>query len=103
LYDEKASPVYVGKVGTGFSQKDTESLTKTFQDVKTEETTIKGVDVAEKVTWLKPGLVCEVAYQTVTKDGKLRMPRFRVLRTDKNALECTLDQIRPSSLEEHVS
>jgi DNA ligase D-like protein (predicted ligase) len=103
LYDEKTNPVYVGKVGTGFSQKDTESLTKTFQDVKTEETTIKGVDVAEKVTWLKPGLVCEVAYQTVTKDGKLRMPRFRALRTDKNPLECTLDQIRPSSLEEHAS
>jgi len=39
----------------------------------------------------------------VTKDGKLRMPRFRVLRPDKSPLECSLDQIRQNSLREYAT
>jgi DNA ligase D-like protein (predicted ligase)/DNA ligase D-like protein (predicted 3'-phosphoesterase) len=102
LYD-KGSPVYVGKVGTGFSQKDMELLMNTFQGFVVEEKTLDGVDVPEKITWLKPQLVCEVDYQAVTKDGKLRMPRFRLLRADKTPTECTLDQIRQSNLQEYSS
>jgi len=99
----KDKPVYVGKVGTGFSQNDIELLMKTFQGLVAEEKTLVVVDVPEKITWLKPELVCEVDYQAVTKDGKLRMPRFRILRSDKTPVECTLDQIRQGSLQEYVS
>jgi DNA ligase D-like protein (predicted 3'-phosphoesterase) len=61
------------------------------------------VDIPEEVTWLKPELVCEVLYQTVTRDEKLRMPRFRGLRKDKLPSECTLDQINPGKLTEYFS
>jgi bifunctional non-homologous end joining protein LigD len=44
---------------------------------------------------LEPKLVAEVNYQSVTKEGKLRMPRFRGMRLDKRAEECTMDQIKP--------
>jgi DNA ligase D-like protein (predicted ligase) len=92
LYDS-GRPVYVGKVGTGFSDKDLEVLTDAFQQISVQGRTLQGVDVPEKITWLKPELVCEVAYQMVTKDGRLRMPRFHVLRTDKKPSECTFDQL----------
>ena len=41
------------------------------------------------VVWLEPVLVCEVAYQEVTRDRKLRIPRFIRLRADKPAATCT--------------
>ena len=94
---EGGRPVFVGKVGTGFSQSVIELLLKAFEGFKTEEKTLQSVDVLEEVTWLKPELVCEVTYQVVTRDGKLRMPRFRGLRADKPPIECTLDQIKQQS------
>jgi DNA ligase D-like protein (predicted ligase)/DNA ligase D-like protein (predicted 3'-phosphoesterase) len=102
LYDGER-PVYVGKVGTGFSEDEMQSLLARFETLETQENTLEGVEVPEEIVWLKPLLVCEVAYQTVTKDGKLRMPRFRGLRIDKRPEECTIDQIKQSSLEEYVS
>jgi bifunctional non-homologous end joining protein LigD len=102
MYDKDA-PVYVGKVGTGFSQNESETLMTTFQKLIVQEKTLEVADVPEKITWLKPELVCEVVYQAVTKDGKLRMPRFRTLRADKTPRECTLDQIKQSSLNEYAS
>ena len=45
------------------------------------------------MTWLEPKLVCEVMYQCVTREGRLRMPRFKSLRDDKPPKECSLDQI----------
>lgn len=102
LYDE-GNPVYVGKVGTGFSQKDLEQLLKTFQGLKVEHETLKNVDVPEEITWLNPELVAEVVYQAATKDEKLRAPRFNGLRSDKAPHECTMDQLKPSNLREYVS
>jgi bifunctional non-homologous end joining protein LigD len=102
LYDG-GKPVYVGKVGTGFSEDTLEQLMQIARDLEAKDTALSQVDVTEKVTWLDPSLVCEVAYQSVTKDNKLRMPRFRRLRADKAVLECTFDQIRPVSLQEYAS
>ncbi len=102
LYEEN-KPVYVGKVGTGFSQEKMDQLKKTFQKLISFERTLEGVDVAEKVTWLRPELVCEVVYQVVTKDRRLRMPRFRSLRADKEPLECTVEQLKRNRLSEYAS
>jgi len=99
----KTSPVYIGKVGTGFSHEDMESMLKTFEPLEVGNRTLEGVDVPEEIVWLKPEIVCQVAYQNVTKDGRLRMPRFCGIRSDKVPAECTLDQIAPRSLEEYTS
>jgi DNA ligase D-like protein (predicted ligase)/DNA ligase D-like protein (predicted 3'-phosphoesterase) len=96
-------PVYIGKVGTGFSEDTLEMLMQTVRDLQVKDATLKQVEVTEKVTWVSPSLVCEVAYQSVTKDNRLRMPRFRRLRSDKTPLECTFDQIRPAGLQEYSS
>jgi bifunctional non-homologous end joining protein LigD len=63
-----------------------------FEKIKTETSPFK-VEFKERVTWLEPKLVCEVGYQVVTRDVRLRMPRFKRLREDKSPAECTVDQI----------
>jgi DNA ligase D-like protein (predicted ligase)/DNA ligase D-like protein (predicted 3'-phosphoesterase) len=100
---DAGNPTFVGKVGTGFSEEALELLTQTFSTLKAKEPTLGEVDVPEQVTWLKPILVCEIVYQSVTKDSRLRMPRFHRLRSDKTPRECTFDQIRPPSLQEYAS
>ena len=102
LYDYENKPMYVGKVGTGFSQAMLKILSETFQQLKTSEAPFN-VDVPEEITWLKPALVCEVSYQVVTRDGRLRMPRFSGLRKDKLPSECTVDQIGQGELQEYLS
>jgi DNA ligase D-like protein (predicted ligase)/DNA ligase D-like protein (predicted 3'-phosphoesterase) len=92
LYDAEGKWVYTGKVGTGFSEQILDTMLSEFRKIETDVKPFKA-NVAEKVTWLKPKLVCEVAYQVVTKDGRLRMPRFLRLRTDKEPKDCTTDQL----------
>jgi DNA ligase D-like protein (predicted 3'-phosphoesterase) len=94
--------MYVGKVGTGFSQAMLKILSEMFQQLKTSEAPFN-VDVPEEITWLKPALVCEVSYQVVTRDGRLRMPRFSGLRKDKLPSECTVDQLGQGELQEYIS
>lgn len=90
-----AGPVFIGKVGTGFSQGDMEKIKMSLDKNKVEDATLTGVDMDREITWLKPGIVCEVSYQSITEDGKLRIPVFKKIREDKDSLECTIDQIRP--------
>jgi bifunctional non-homologous end joining protein LigD len=92
LYDKEGTPVYVGKVGTGFSQDTLNTLSETFQKLKTSMAPFKA-DVPMEVTWLKPELIGEIEYQVVTGDKRLRMPRFQRIRTDKPPNQCTIDQI----------
>ena len=83
--------VPVGKVGTGFSDRLLAELTERFAPLVTNVPQLDGV--RGKVVWLEPVLVCEVAYQEVTRDRKLRIPRFLRLRTDKAAAACTTGQL----------
>ena len=93
LYDNDGTPQYLAHVGTGFTQILLESLMKELQHLKTEAAPFK-VPSMERVTWVKPKLVCEVIYQIVTRDCRLRMPRLYRLREDKLPAECTVDQIQ---------
>jgi DNA ligase D-like protein (predicted ligase)/DNA ligase D-like protein (predicted 3'-phosphoesterase) len=96
LYN-KQTPVFTGKVGTGFTQETLENLSDEFKELKTDKAPFQ-TGLPEEITWLKPKLVCEVYYQIVTNDRKLRMPRFRGLRNDKKPSECTTDQLFKSEL-----
>ena len=93
LYDENAKPVYVGNVGTGFTDDMLGLFMEKFDKLKTRARAPFKVEFEEMVTWLEPKLVCEVGYQVVTREARLRMPRFLGLREDKPPSECTLDQI----------
>ena len=92
LYDN-SEPVFMGKVGTGFTQHFMEDLIQKLDELQVEEKTLKGVDEDREVVWVQPRLVCEVSYQTLTREGRLRIPVFKGLREDKQPQECTIDQI----------
>jgi len=92
VYDRQGKPVYLGKVGSGFNQQILMLLRGKFEKMKTAAAPFEH-GVGEVVTWLKPKLVCEVIYQTLTHDTKLRLARFQRLREDKAPSECTVDQL----------
>ena len=84
---------YIGKVGTGFSDRDRETLMETFSSLRTTIPQLQETERNDRVVWLDPVLVGEVAYQEVTKERKLRIPRFIRIRSDKKPEECTTDQL----------
>ena len=101
LFDNETA-VFVGKVGSGLNQNTLTKLTQKFQKLKTEQRMLQSVDIPDKICWIKPVLVCEIRYQIVTSDGKLRMPIFLGLREDKNPQDCKLQQIKPVTLNEYL-
>jgi bifunctional non-homologous end joining protein LigD len=92
LYDKHGKPVYVAHVGTGFTSKLLNELCDKFQTIKSDKSPFQVRDM-DAVTWLEPKLVCEVIYQVVTRDCRLRMPRFHIMRFDKEPEESTIDQL----------
>ena len=77
---------FVGRVGTGFSEKDLARLKDMLGPLRTDESpfsaSLSGPD-AKGVTYVRPELVGEVRYSEWTSDGRLRHPSWRGLRPDK--------------------
>lgn len=72
LLDEQGQLVPVGKVGSGFSDRELRV-------------------VAEALT--NPPVIVEVEHLDVSPDGQLRQPVFQRLRTDVTVTECTITQL----------
>ena len=90
-YDDQGKLKHVGNVGGGFTDKELENLKPKLSRIERKTLTVIGsVDSPTPVTWVKPRLVAEIAYMSVTSDGRLRFPRFKRLRTDKEPSECKL-------------
>jgi ATP-dependent DNA ligase len=77
---------FVGRVGTGFTERDLAKLKKTLAPLHTSgspfDARLSTLD-AKGVTFVKPTLVGEVRYSEWTSDGRLRQPSWRGLRPDK--------------------
>jgi bifunctional non-homologous end joining protein LigD len=79
--------VYVGRVGTGFTEKDLSNLKKALKPLETDESPFNARlpnPDAKGVTFVRPELVGEVRYSERTGDGRLRQPSWRGLRPDKS-------------------
>jgi bifunctional non-homologous end joining protein LigD len=83
---------YVGKVGTGYTQKLLTSLYKLFQPHVRPTPPFVNPPREKGAVWLAPKLVAQVAFQEWTADGKLRQPVFLGLRDDKKPEECVLPE-----------
>ncbi len=77
---------YAGRIGSGFSERDLQTLSKRFQNLR-KKPDLADVprSVERKAHWVKPELVAEVAFAGFTKDGLVRQGRFLGLREDKSA------------------
>jgi DNA ligase D-like protein (predicted polymerase)/DNA ligase D-like protein (predicted ligase)/DNA ligase D-like protein (predicted 3'-phosphoesterase) len=77
---------FVGRVGTGFTERELAMLTHTLAPLRTERSpfnvALRGAG-AKNVTFVSPTLVGEVRYGEWTSDGRLRHPSWRGLRPDK--------------------
>lgn len=101
--------LYVGKVGTGFTEKMQKEMMKEFLPLVSDKIPFESEPDVNKpsrfrpnppkvsATWLKPSLVCEVSYAEVTTDGVFRHPSFEGMRSDKKATEIVLENPSPTT------
>lgn len=106
---ENGSLEYVGKVGTGFSDKLQKEMIGQFLPLITDKIPFASEpDINKpsrfrpnppraKATWLKPSLVCEVSFAEVTSDGVFRHPSFEGMRSDKKASEVVRETAAPTA------
>jgi bifunctional non-homologous end joining protein LigD len=78
---------YVGKVGTGFTDKILVDLAARLAPLRIDSSPVTeplppGANIRQ-ANWVRPELVGEVVYSEVTRHGTFRHPRWRGLRVDK--------------------
>jgi bifunctional non-homologous end joining protein LigD len=86
--------IWVGQVGTGFTDRMLEDLMKRLRAIEQDEPPIQSRALREVrgARWVRPELVCDVEYLQMTGAGKLRAPSFKGLRPDKLPEDCLLEE-----------
>lgn len=88
---EKGELRYIGRVGTGFKEEDFLEIMRLLSGL---EHTCPFKEVPQMPVrvkhWFKPVAVCQVFYNEITSDKKLRAPSFGGLRIDKPAEDCVI-------------
>ena len=102
-----AELVYIGSVGTGFTENLMKILKREIKDLKlkTEKAPVVNPEKVSKpkgMKWIKPHLVAEIQYLEMTGGGELRAPSFKGLRWDKPVEECSFDQLWKGRIEECI-
>jgi bifunctional non-homologous end joining protein LigD len=85
---------YVGKVGTGFTNKTLDELWKLLRPRLSTRVQVANPPRYRNIEFVKPELVAQISYQEWTADGKLRQPVFLGLRDDKEARDVTVPRAR---------
>ena len=75
---------YAGKVGTGYDDELLKRLSKRMKKISREESPFDDTVKEKNAHWVEPKLVGEFGFTEWTRDGKLRHPRFKGLRRDKD-------------------
>jgi bifunctional non-homologous end joining protein LigD len=84
---------YAGKVGTGYSQAVLRDLRSKLDRLEQPEPPFQADGLPRsRVHWVRPELVAQIGFTEVTRDGKLRHPRFLGLRDDKRPREVVLER-----------
>jgi bifunctional non-homologous end joining protein LigD len=79
---------YFGHSGTGFSQKGLKEAIERMKPLFTDKPPVENPpNIPAKIQWVKPKLVCEVAFAQWTEDGELRQTTFSGWRDDKRPEE----------------
>ena len=80
---------WAGNVGTGFDRKTMKMIYEKLAPLATTKCPLQPDKNLPKkdVTWVRPGLVCEVEFANWTEDGRLRAPVWKGFRTDIDSSE----------------
>ena len=82
----KSGWIYVGRVGTGFSNEQLQQLSKTIADKGSSKPSVKlsAIDpLLRQARWVRPVAVAEVYYRGIGNKNLLRQPSLKTMRTDK--------------------
>ena len=82
----KSGWIYVGRVGTGFSNEQLRQLSKTIADKGSPRPTVNltAIDpLLRGARWVKPAAVAEVYYRGTGNKNLLRQPSLKTMRIDK--------------------
>jgi len=91
VYTTEGKLKHLGNVGTGFTDSTILRILRILKPLQTKTKTLPGeVKAPAAIKWVRPHLVAEVGYMNMTREGKLRMPRFQRLRFDKAPSDCLL-------------
>ncbi|MGH8955456.1 MAG: non-homologous end-joining DNA ligase [Microbacterium sp.] len=84
---------YVGRVGTGFTDRMLRDLLSRLAPLRTDSAPLEDVPAldASDALWVRPDLVGEVEFANWTPDGVLRHSRWRGLRPDKTPDEAIVE------------
>jgi bifunctional non-homologous end joining protein LigD len=106
IYDQDEL-VFIGPVGTGFTTKMQDDILQRLKPLETKKCPFREIPEYNKpsrfrpnpppaeVTWVKPRLVAEISYRSVSSDGSLRHPSFRGIRDDKSPDEVRREAVIP--------
>ena len=86
---------FIGRVGTGFTEKDLAGLKAILAPLSTDESPFRPALPRQEtvgVTYVRPELVGEVRYGELTSDDRLRHASWRGLRPDRSASDITLER-----------
>ncbi|HXE48631.1 MAG TPA: DNA ligase D [Ramlibacter sp.] len=95
VHDKDGTLRYAGNVGTGFNEQVLRDLRRTLDSLRAERSPFAAeAPIPKKAHWVKPELVCEVAFGEWTRDGRIRHSVFHGLRADKPAVAVTHEEPR---------
>ncbi|MFD5215992.1 ATP-dependent DNA ligase [Microbacterium sp. NPDC058345] len=91
--DDAGALRYVGKVGTGFTDRMLRDLSARLDALRTDRAPLEGVPRPESrdALWVRPELVGEVEFGNWSPGGILRHSRWRGLRPDKAVADVTVE------------
>ncbi|MBI5232646.1 MAG: DNA ligase D [Coriobacteriales bacterium] len=98
-YDGKKL-VYAGRAGTGFTEARLAELHERLSKHTRATPPFASPPRGDHVTWVRPELVVQVAFQEWTSDGILRQPAFLGVREDKTPHEVVREVTKPAEITE---
>ncbi len=88
--------LHAGHAGIGYDDEKLKTIYNLLQPlVQNISPFAEKVITNNKVTWVKPTIVCEVKFIEWTKDEKLRHPVFLRIRNDKNVKQTNMEEQKP--------
>ena len=88
---------FAGKVGTGFTREEARRLVGLLEDRARDESPFAGRQPQRGARFVEPDLVAEVDYGELTREGMLRHPAYKGLRTDTSPADVTLEDPGPGA------
>ena len=84
---------YVGTAGTGFNGRNLPPLLSNLKKLERPKTPFEEASPRKtsEMHFVQPEIVCEVAFETWTRSGKIRQASFKGHREDKNAAEVIVE------------